>query len=519
MSEQITIRRALISCWDKKGVVNLASVLRGQGVDIISSGGTFKVLTDAGIPAMKVEDITGFPEILDGRVKTLHPLIHGAILARRTTQHLQQLNQHKIVPVDLVVVNLYPFLSVLQEGEKDLQEMIEFIDIGGPAMLRAAAKNSENVVAVHRPEQYERFVKEFQANGGSISRELSRKFAAEAFFYTAYYDSQVSAYLTSIDDQSEFPLRMSMFFSGKKDLRYGENPHQKAAIFSAFGGQPPENSMIQLHGKEMSFNNYVDVAAAYSLAAEFKKPAVAVIKHTNPCGAAIADTIQQAFKRAHAGDPLSAFGGIIASNGEIDRDTAGEIRKTFFECVIAPSFSAGALEILKKKKNLRILQFNRPPNGVTKKDYKFLNIGLLAQDADHISYQPEKLKSAGEREPTSQEMEDLLFAWTIVKHVKSNAIVLARGKQILGVGAGQMSRVDAVQLACKKATDAGHQTKGTVLASDAFFPFRDGVDEAAKAGITAIIQPGGSIRDAEVIDAAREQGVAMILTGIRHFKH
>jgi phosphoribosylaminoimidazolecarboxamide formyltransferase/IMP cyclohydrolase len=416
-------------------------------------------------------------------------------------------------------VNLYPFLSALQEGDKDLNAMIELIDIGGPAMLRAGAKNHENVVVLHNSSQYEIFAEAFINNAGSIPRNLSARWASEAFFYTSYYDSQIAAYLDSINEESQFPAKMSLFFSDKKELRYGENPHQAAAIYHPFGEFNIKNLITQLHGKEMSFNNYVDVSAAFSLVSEFEDIAVAIIKHTNPCGVAIAESLPEAFQRAHAGDPISAFGGIIATNREVDKDTAAIITKTFFECVIAPSYSAAALEILKRKKNLRLLQIEPDVVPTFKTDYKFLDIGFLVQEADSLTYDESSSRIEGDKQPTEREMEDLIFAWKVAKHVKSNAIVLAKNKQIVGVGAGQVSRVDSVELACKKAEKAGHQLKGSVLASDAFFPFRDGVDEAVKNGISAIIQPGGSVRDSEVIEAAREQSVSMLLTGLRHFKH
>jgi phosphoribosylaminoimidazolecarboxamide formyltransferase/IMP cyclohydrolase len=519
MTEKIKIKRALISCWDKKGIDTLAAALVEKEVKIISSGGTYKFLKDAGIAVSSVEEITGFPEILDGRVKTLHPLIHGAILARRTPAHLQQLAEHNIEPIDLVVVNLYPFLTAVGETGKTLEEMVELIDIGGPAILRAAAKNSDSVVVLSQPSQYEKFMEEFQKYNGEISGRLSNELAAEGFFYTSYYDSQIAGYLSSIQQVNKFPSKISLFFEKNKDLRYGENPHQEAALYQLFGGKALKEQIQQIHGKEMSFNNFVDVSAAFALVSDFENTAVAIIKHTNPCGVAESTTLYEAFDLAYSGDPLSAFGGIVATNREVDQPTAEKIQKSFFECIIAPSFSEEAFAILQKKKNLRLLKIQKTKVEQEQIDYKFLDLGLLVQDPDSLNIDAAKLVSVCDRNPTEGEREDLLFAWKVVKHVKSNAIVIAKNKQIIGVGAGQMSRVDSVQLACKKAKFAGHNLAKAVLASDAFFPFRDGVDEAAKEGIIAIIQPGGSIRDPEVIAAANEQGLSLLLTGIRHFKH
>ena len=520
MSELIPIKRALISCWEKSGISELAGELSAAGVEIVSSGGTAKHLSEKGIPVTKVEEITGFPEMLDGRVKTLHPFIHGAILARRTSEHLAQLQAQGIAPFDLVVVNLYPFLSHTKDRNLSMEEMVELIDIGGPAMLRAAAKNFENVAVLHRPEQYDQFLEAFRKNGGKIPFSLRQQLATEAFFYSAYYDSQIAQYLDTPAEDGGLSNRLTQFYWGKKPLRYGENPHQSAALYRMF--TPAGNDefpLEQFSGKEMSFNNYVDVEAAYNLIGEFSEPVVAIIKHTNPCGVAVGDVLRETFERALATDPMSAFGGIIAANREIDRDTAEGIHRSFYECVIAPGYSTEALEILRKKKNLRVLkkEISAAKNG--NYTYKYLDIGLLIQEADTIDYDPAKIRSVGAREPETGEQEDLFFAWNIVKHVKSNAIVFVKNRQLLGVGAGQMSRVDAVKLAESKARQAGHDLRGAVMASDAFFPFRDGVDAAASAGITAVIQPGGSIRDSEVIEATRQHGMAMLLTGLRHFKH
>ncbi len=519
MTDLIKIRRALISCWDKTGIVPLSSKLVENGVSIISSGGTYTYLLENKIPVTRIEDITGFPEILDGRVKTLHPFIHGAILARRIPKHLDQLAKQSIQPIDLVVVNLYPFLRYTQTDGKTLAEMIELIDIGGPAMLRAAAKNHEHVVLLYQPDQYETFLKLFEENNGSIPVDFSRSMAAKAFFYTAYYDSQISSYLMSQIEKTDLPSQVSMFFLKQQDLRYGENPHQKAALYRIFSANGGDYQIEQLHGKEMSFNNYVDVTAAYGLIAEFEEPSAAIIKHTNPCGVAAAENLAEAFSKALAGDPISAFGGIIALNRIVDKETAELIYQSFYECVIAPDYFSTALEILQKKKNLRLLKCKLFDKRKGEKEYKYLNGCILMQDVDTMDYDPDRLESVVERKPTKNEREDLLFAWKIVKHVKSNAIVFVKNKQLIGVGAGQMSRVDAVKLARMKAQELGHDTQGAVMASDAFFPFRDGIDEAAKAGIQAVIQPGGSKRDNEVIEAASQHGMAMLFTGVRHFKH
>ncbi len=517
MATPITIKRALISCWDKSGIAELAEALQKNGVEIISSGGTARHLNVHGIPVTPVENVTGFPEILNGRVKTLHPGIHAAILSKRIPGHMTQLKKLGIDPVDLVIVNLYPFIQNMDQ-QKTLAEMIELIDIGGPAMLRAAAKNYEFVTVLHHPGQYEEFLSVWEKNGWKIPEDYNFKLCSELFFYTSYYDSQIADYLTAVTPGQKLPERISRFYIKTTDLRYGENPHQAAAVYNP-PGQKLENAKIkQLWGKEMSFNNYVDVLSAAAVVEEFTEPAVTVVKHTNPCGAAIADDIATAFLHARAGDPVSAFGGIVGANREIDEKTAQLIHENFFECIIAPDFSEAALAILKGKKNLRLLK-KMVPLSQNAIELKYLSIGLLAQEPDSISLDRQKLKSVGERQPAENEEADLFFSWKIAKHVKSNAIIFAAKGRILGVGAGQMSRVDSVKIARFKAEESGHDLQGAVMASDAFFPFRDGVDEAAKAGITAIIQPGGSVRDQEVIDAVNEYNMSMIFTNIRHFKH
>jgi phosphoribosylaminoimidazolecarboxamide formyltransferase/IMP cyclohydrolase len=517
MSSPVTIKRALISCWDKNGILKLARALQKNKVEIISSGGTARYLTGHGISVIPVENVTGFPEILNGRVKTLHPAIHAAILAKRTPQHLAQLHELGIEPFDLVVVNLYPFVQNINQ-KKSLAEMIELIDIGGPAMLRAAAKNYQYVTVLHSPDQYEDFLKVWKENKLQIPVEYNLKLCSELFFHTSYYDSQISEYLSSVKLSEKLPQRISRFYMKMTDLRYGENPHQDAAIYRQPDQKVQNRKIIQLAGKEMSYNNYVDVISAAALVEEFSDPMVAVVKHTNPCGAAIAEDLAMAFVNARAGDPASAFGGIVAANREIDEKTAKLIHETFFECIIAPDFSEAALAVLKTKKNLRLL---KKTDSLTQAglEFRYLPVGLLAQEPDRVSLDPQKLLSVTRRIPDAEEEKDLFFAWKIAKHVKSNAIVFAAKGKILGVGAGQMSRVDSVKLARLKAEEAGHKLKGAVMASDAFFPFRDGIDTAARAGITAVIQPGGSVRDQEVIDAANEHNISMIFTNIRHFKH
>lgn len=516
----ITIERALFSCWDKSGIAALAAELWKRGVEIVSSGGTAEQLLRHNIPVLKVEEMTGFPEILDGRVKTLHPFIHGAILARRTPEHLSQLKKNGILPIDLLVVNLYPFLDREKKQDHTVSQMIELIDIGGPAMLRAAAKNYRHVIALHKPDQYQAFLEVWRKNNRRVPVEYARQWAADAFFYTAYYDSRVAAYLDGQSQQEKLPSRFSRFYIKRQNLRYGENPHQAAALYSEFdSGKSEENEMIQLWGKQMSYNNYVDVEAAYGLVSQFEAPVAAIIKHTNPCGAASDQTVARAFRRALAGDPVSAFGGIVAVNRPVDEETAGLIRQSFYECVIAPDFQDNALGLLKKKKNLRILKKKTSLGLSGDLEFTYLAAGLLVQQADLVDYEYDKLQTTGAREPSDAEKRDLFFAWKVVKHIKSNAIVFVRDLQVLGVGAGQMSRVDAVKLAGLKAREAGHNLKGAVMASDAFFPFRDAIDVAAGAGITAVIQPGGSVRDQQVIQAATEHGMAMLLTAMRHFKH
>lgn len=507
---------ALISVSDKKGIVSFAQGLKDLGYKIVSTGGTAQALREAGIEVMPVSAVTGFPEILAGRVKTLHPKIHAGILAKNTTEHLEQIEQLGIDPIDLVVVNLYPFRETIAKEGVTLAEAIENIDIGGPSMVRAAAKNYERVTIVVAPVFYEEILKQLREQG-EVSLETRAKLACEAFAHTASYDASISQYLGKTLEEADFPRHW--FLEGEKlqDLRYGENPHQKAAFYGLKGDRRGTlTGAKKLQGKELSYNNLVDVESAWSIATEFSEPAVAIIKHTNPCGASIGQNIHEAYIRAYESDRLSAYGGIVGLNREVDRKTAEEISKIFLEAIIAPSFSEEAREILVAKKNLRLVEMGTPQT--EQKDYWLESVsgGFLLQERDRAKVFPKDLKVVTRKAPTDQQREELLFAWQIVKHVKSNAIVVTKNKQILGVGAGQMNRVGAAEIAIEQAKD---QVRGAVLASDAFFPFADTVEAAAKVGISAIIQPGGSIRDEDVIAKADEYGISMVFTGIRHFKH
>ena len=510
------MKRALISVSDKTGIVDFARKLSDLGVEIISTGGTMKTLREAGIPVTYVSDITGFPEIMDGRVKTLNPLIHGGILAiRDNPEHVAQMKEHGIQGIDMIVVNLYPFKATIDKPGVTMEEAIENIDIGGPTMIRSAAKNFKFVAVVVNPDRYSEVLAELETNK-EISAAARMRLAREAFNHTAEYDALIDAYLAGQLGEGKFPSSLHLVFEKVQDLRYGENPHQSAAFYREkyFAGTGIANA-VQLHGKELSFNNIVDLEAAFKIAAEFDQPAATIIKHTNPCGTGIGSTVAAAYKKAYMADPVSAFGGIVAVNRTIDADTSRQISEIFIEAVIAPGFDSEAIEILTQKKNIRLLaaQINQD----TKKlgfDMKRVTGGILVQDYDL----PEKteLRVVTKRPPTKEEMEQLQFAWKVVKHVKSNAIVVAGKDQTLGIGAGQMNRVGSAEIALSQ---AGEHAKGAVMASDAFFPFRDTVDAAAKAGITAIIHPGGSMRDEESIQAADEHGIAMVFTGVRHFKH
>lgn len=517
----IKINRALISCWDKTGLVELAGTLLQYGIEIIASGGTSKLFRDNSIPVTEVETLTGFPEVVGGRVKTLHPAIHAGILAAPTREHQKDLEKLGVNPIQLVVVNLYPFVEKAVREGWPLPKAIEMIDIGGPTLLRGAAKNYENVVALHRTDEYGPFLELLTANSGSIPEDYSRSQAQKIFYYTSWYDGQVQNYFNRFTEKDDsLPANTVYHLQKKSDLRYGENPHQKAAYVEPFNEAPVGfAAMEQLGGKQLSFNNYMDVQAAYTLVLAFTEPCAVVVKHSNPCGAALADDLEKALDNALKGDPISSFGGIFALNGPVTKGCAERVAKIFFECIIAPDFEPEALELLQKKKNLRILKLNREAFVPQQFDVKPVSGGFLLQTPDLGGGKISAGKKITLRTPSPKELTDLEFAWRVVQEVKSNAIVFVKNRQIYGVGAGQMSRVDSVRLARDKAVQAGRNLRGAVMASDAFFPFRDGIDEAAQAGITAVVQPGGSIRDEEVIRAADEHGMSMVFTGIRHFKH
>ena len=510
------ITRALLSVSDKTGLLELAQFLTQRGVEILSTGGTKKALEEAGIPVKYVGDETGFPEIMDGRVKTLHPKIHGGILALRDNpEHVAAMKKHDIKPIDLVVVNLYPFRATIAKPDVTEEDAVENIDIGGPAMIRAAAKNFGYVAVVVNPERYQDIMDEIETQG-ELSLAFRRLLSQEAYRHTSEYDAAIAAWMAkTTPGADEYPDDVAFFCEKVQNLRYGENPHQTAAFYREKGAVGGVAQAKQLSGKELSFNNIIDVEAAYRIVGDFSQPAAAIIKHTNPCGAGVADTLVEAYLKAYTADPLSAYGGIVACNRALDEKTALEIAKLFVEVIIAPSYSAKALSILMAKKNLRLLE---APVLTDRRewDLKRVSGGLLVQTADHGTVRREEMTVATKRQPTENEWQELLFAWRIVKHVKSNAIVVTKNGQTIGVGAGQMNRVGSAKIAFEQ---AGEATKGAVLSSDAFFPFRDTIDEAAKAGVTAVIQPGGSIRDEESIAAADEAGIAMVFTGRRHFKH
>ena len=507
------IKRALISVSDKTGIIDLARELKHFNVEIISTGGSARVLRDAGIDVRDISDVTGFPEMMDGRVKTLHPRVHGGLLALRDNpEHVAAMQQHGIEPIDMVVVNLYPFAQTIAREGVTREEAIEQIDIGGPAMIRSAAKNAGAVSVVVDPALYSQLIDELRENGGSISISTRERLAAEAFEHTARYDAIVSSYLAG--EVSQFPSQLTSMLTKVADLRYGENPHQLAALYRNASGRGLADATV-LSGKEMSFNNYVDADAAWQLVSEFKHTACAIIKHTNPAGVGLGNSAAEAYQKALATDPVSAFGGIVAFNRTVDSAAAQEVTKIFTEVVIAPDYDAAALELLQTRKNLRVVRMSSVARN-NELEFRQISGGMLVQTKDVHELRKEDLKVVTERQPTDEETSALLFAWTVCKHTKSNAIVYARDGQTVGVGAGQMSRVDSVKIGAMRAQ---LPVAGSVLASDAFFPFRDGIDEAARHGITAVIQPGGSVRDEEVIAAANEHGLAMVFTGVRHFRH
>ncbi len=514
------IKRALISVSDKTGIVELAKNLAGQGIEIISTGGTAKALSAAGIKVINVSDITGFPECLDGRVKTLHPKIHGGLLAIRSNEeHMKQIKELGIEPIDMVIINLYPFKQTILKKDVKLEEAIENIDIGGPTMLRAAAKNYQDLVVIVDPADYSKVLDEIAASG-NVSIKTKFRLAYKVFEHTSHYDTLIAKYLRDRLDEEFFPETLSLTFEKVQDLRYGENPHQKAVFYKEVGANTGCLTRAkQLHGKELSYNNINDANGALELLKEFDEPTVIVSKHANPCGAASAYTIKDAYMKAYESDPVSAFGGIVALNREVDSATAEEMSKIFYEIIIAPSYTEDALAILERKKNIRLMQLD----GIAAKlpadafDMKKVAGGLLVQNYDDGLVDSEQLRCVTDVKPTEEQMSDLLFAMKIVKHTKSNGIALAKGQQTIGVGPGQTARVTALKIAIDYY--GKERTRGSVMASDAFFPFSDCVEIAQAAGIKAIIQPGGSIRDQESIDACNRYGIAMMFTGMRHFKH
>ena len=519
------IRRALLSVTDKTGLIDFARVLASFGVDLVSTGGTARGLREAGLAVRDISDLTGFPEMLDGRVKTLHPKVHGGILhIRDNAEHMAAVAEHDIEPIDMVVVNLYAFAKTSQRPGVAFADVIENIDIGGPSMVRSAAKNFADVAIVTSVEDYPMLAEELAVNSGSLSRATRWRLAKAAFAVTAAYDAGIATALESIEAPSgkavfsneQLPSTVRVIDPLLKTLRYGENPHQKAALYTDGSATGVANAK-QLQGKELSYNNIVDLDACWELVSEFDEPAVVIIKHTNPCGASTGDNVLQAYQRALEADPVSAFGGVIGINREVDAPAAEEIAKLFVEAIVAPSFSPEAVERFATKKNLRLIQISP---GETPRILKQVSGGLLVQDADRLGVSEAELKVATQRKPTPEETRALLFAWRVSKHVKSNAIVYARFSdghgQTVGIGSGQMSRVDAARFGAMKAI---LPLKGSVAASDAFFPFPDGLETIAQAGATAVIQPGGSVRDAEVIEAADRLGVAMVLTSVRHFRH
>ncbi|HHX8442997.1 TPA: bifunctional phosphoribosylaminoimidazolecarboxamide formyltransferase/IMP cyclohydrolase [Vibrio diabolicus] len=530
MNNARPIRRALISVSDKTGIVEFAQALAERGVDILSTGGTARLLAEQGIAVTEVSDYTGFPEMMDGRVKTLHPKVHGGVLGRRG-QDDDVMEKHGINPIDMVVVNLYPFAETVAKEGCTLADAVENIDIGGPTMVRSAAKNHKDVTIVVNAHDYDRVIAEMDANEKSLTLETRFDLAIAAFEHTAAYDGMIANYFGTMvpsygenkegDEESKFPRTFNQQFEKKQDMRYGENSHQAAAFYVEANPQEASVSTArQIQGKALSYNNIADTDAALECVKEFNEPACVIVKHANPCGVALGKDILEAYNRAYQTDPTSAFGGIIAFNQELDAKTASAIvERQFVEVIIAPSVSAEAIEIVAAKKNVRLLECGEWSTKTTGFDVKRVNGGLLVQDRDQGMVSLDDLKVVSKRQPTEEELKDALFCWKVAKYVKSNAIVYAKGDMTIGVGAGQMSRVYSAKIAGIKAADEGLEVAGSVMASDAFFPFRDGIDAAAEAGIKCVIQPGGSMRDDEVIAAADEHGMAMIFTGMRHFRH
>ncbi|EJT3522188.1 bifunctional phosphoribosylaminoimidazolecarboxamide formyltransferase/IMP cyclohydrolase [Vibrio parahaemolyticus] len=530
MNNARPIRRALISVSDKTGIVEFAQALAERGVDILSTGGTARLLAEQGIAVTEVSDYTGFPEMMDGRVKTLHPKVHGGVLGRRG-QDDDVMAKHGINPIDMVVVNLYPFAETVAKEGCTLADAVENIDIGGPTMVRSAAKNHKDVTIVVNASDYDRVIAEMDANDKSLTLETRFDLAIAAFEHTAAYDGMIANYFGTMvpsygenkegDEESKFPRTFNQQFEKKQDMRYGENSHQAAAFYVEANPQEASVSTArQIQGKALSYNNIADTDAALECVKEFNEPACVIVKHANPCGVALGKDILEAYNRAYQTDPTSAFGGIIAFNQELDAETATAIvERQFVEVIIAPSVSAEAIEVVTAKKNVRLLECGEWSTKTTGFDVKRVNGGLLVQDRDQGMVSLDDLKVVSKRQPTEEELQDALFCWKVAKYVKSNAIVYAKGDMTIGVGAGQMSRVYSAKIAGIKAADEGLEVAGSVMASDAFFPFRDGIDAAAEAGIKCVIQPGGSMRDDEVIAAADEHGMAMIFTGMRHFRH
>ncbi|HCE2191050.1 bifunctional phosphoribosylaminoimidazolecarboxamide formyltransferase/IMP cyclohydrolase [Vibrio parahaemolyticus] len=530
MNNARPIRRALISVSDKTGIVEFAQALAERGVDILSTGGTARLLAEQGIAVTEVSDYTGFPEMMDGRVKTLHPKVHGGVLGRRG-QDDDVMEKHGINPIDMVVVNLYPFAETVAKEGCTLADAVENIDIGGPTMVRSAAKNHKDVTIVVNASDYDRVIAEMDANDKSLTLETRFDLAIAAFEHTAAYDGMIANYFGTMvpsygenkegDEESKFPRTFNQQFEKKQDMRYGENSHQAAAFYVEANPQEASVSTArQIQGKALSYNNIADTDAALECVKEFNEPACVIVKHANPCGVALGKDILEAYNRAYQTDPTSAFGGIIAFNQELDAETASAIvERQFVEVIIAPSVSAEAIEVVAAKKNVRLLECGEWSTKTTGFDVKRVNGGLLVQDRDQGMVRLDDLKVVSKRQPTEEELKDALFCWKVAKYVKSNAIVYAKGDMTIGVGAGQMSRVYSAKIAGIKAADEGLEVAGSVMASDAFFPFRDGIDAAAEAGIKCVIQPGGSMRDDEVIAAADEHGMAMIFTGMRHFRH
>jgi phosphoribosylaminoimidazolecarboxamide formyltransferase/IMP cyclohydrolase len=519
----MTRRQALISLSDKTGAADFGRALQRFGFEILSTGGTARLLREAGIKVTEIGDYTGFPEMLDGRVKTLHPKVHAGILARRDLPaHVEAMAKAGIPTIDLVAVNLYPFVETISKADCTVEEAIENIDIGGPTMVRAAAKNWQHVTVVTDPADYPALIAEMESASGAISVETRFRLARKAFSHTAAYDGAISNYLTATDihgKRSGFPDQFNSSFVKVQDLRYGENPHQQAAFYRDLKPVPGAlSNYVQRQGKELSYNNIADADAAWECVKTFDQPACVIIKHANPCGVAVAASAVEAYRRAFKTDPTSAFGGIIAFNRELDEETAVAVSQQFAEVLIAPRVLAGAAAVLAQKSNLRVLEV-AADSAANDYDTKRVGGGLLVQTPDAMNVQAGDLRIVTRKHPTPQQLADLLFAWRVAKFVKSNAIVFCAEGMTLGVGAGQMSRVDSARIASIKAENAGLSLKGSVVASDAFFPFRDGVDVVARAGAAAIVQPGGSVRDEEVISAADEHGIAMAFTGVRHFRH